>query len=153
MDLRQFIIQLAVMAFNAQYNRHYKPEDFDVHSVKGIHDNQSRVVYEIYTQRRDDYLRLRLYCTLGNRDVVGRFSLYDQANRPTGLGDEIFAADAVLDNNFLRTHNNIIREGFIDLLPAPWLEAILMMEENGTEPILLEDGGYIYLEEGSPQYE
>lgn len=144
MDIRQFIIELAVNAFNVQFKKNFKYSDFDVVSIPP--NTNSTCGFEVHTTRFDDNFRLRLYTTLGVISHVGKYALKEDKDNYPGSGDELFVADAMLDNEFLYLNNNQIRQSSCSI--AQDLSKLLILLQEDSSALLLEDGNYILLEEG-----
>lgn len=144
MDIRQFIIELAVNAFNLQFNRSFSYDEFDAISIEN--NPTSHCAFEIYTTRFDDNFRLRLYTSLGNINRVGTYVLKEQIENYPGSGDELFVADAILDQEFLYLNNNQIRQSGCSIA-QDISKLMILLQENG-DALLLENGDFILLEEG-----
>ena len=141
-----YIANLAVMKYNEQYGFNYDYRNFEVVSIPP--NTNTDFAFEIYTRRFDDYLRLRVYFTIGNYFFISPYRIYDQPNTNTGIGDEIFVTDSVADDVFLSLTNNLIRQSSPNLTEDASLLPIIIQEENGL-PILMESGDYILREEGN----
>lgn len=144
MDIRQFIIELAINAFNAQYKADFKYADFDVVTIAP--GTNSVCGFEIHTTRFDDNLRLRLYTNIGKISYVGKYALKEDQDNHPGSGDELFVADAVLDDEFLYLNNNQIRRSSCSV--AQDLTKLMILLQEDASALLLENGDYILLEEG-----
>lgn len=144
-DERNFIINLAVTAFNVQFGFNYNPIDFDVVAIP--ENTNSHCGFEIYTTRFDDYLRMRLYCNFGSVNTVGTYRLNVDTSIIAGLGDEVFVADAVLDNEFLYSGSNFIRMSCPEL-GADISRLQIMITEDEIQ-LTFEDGEDILLEEAA----
>lgn len=143
MDQREFLIKATLRAFNEQYHRDYKYEDFDIVS---IHHTYYKYAYEVYTIRDDDNVRLRLYFSLGPVTRIGRFKLHEATQTHLGNGDEIYASYGVIgDDFFAYSHSigKITRD--VNFLPADFEQMAVVKLESGF-PLLLEDGSYLHLE-------
>lgn len=129
-EMRLFLAQLAVDAYNAQRKPKVKFNytDFDVVSITP--NNNSKFAFELNTIRTDDYFRLRLYCNLSSIIKIGTYRLYDQAGHGTGLGDEIWVSDSLLNNDFLVFHNNLVRQS----------QTVIKSDESLLNVLLCEDG-------------
>lgn len=143
MDIKQFIIELAVNAFNIQFTRSFDYKDFDVITIRN--NPNSHCAFEVYTTRFDDNLRFRLYVTLGNINHVGTYILKEQIDNYVGTGDELFVADAVLDQEFLYLNNNQIRQANCSI-DHDVTKLKVLIKENG-DALLLENGDFILLED------
>lgn len=100
MTQKEYIIGVALTAFNKQFGGSYKIKDFDCFSL--VSPVRDRCLFEIYTRRNFDYLRLRLSCELTNTTQTDRYKLVVAI--PTiirGLGDEVWYANALLDHKTL----------------------------------------------------
>ena len=137
LEEKRFLLRLGVSAFNTQFNLKYAPEQFDVFQIPA--NKNSDFGFEFRTLLSTDYVRFRLYCTIGNTDSVGMFFLYDEVNRSVGPGDEIYVADAQLSNEFLYSGNNQIRQAFTLATYAPPVDSIYLQAEN--EDILMAEDG------------
>lgn len=143
MDERQFLIQLAIDAFNAQFAFNYNTSDFDIKAVDS--GNYNRCGFEVFTTTTTDFLRLRLYAQFGNINHVGDYQLNVTSPPVDGaLGDEVFVADAILDSEFLYSGNNFIRMSCPELGIDPTRYDVLS-DESG-DILTLEDGSEILLE-------
>jgi hypothetical protein len=143
MDVKRFIVELAVSAYNMQYKTKFNYNDFDVYTIP-VNPN-SRCAFEIYTTRFDDNLRLRLYANFGVISYVGKYTLKEDKDGHPGSGDELFVADAMIDNEFFYLNNNQIRQSGCSMtVDVNRLD--ILLQENGS-PLLLEDNDYILLEE------
>lgn len=139
-----YIARLAVSHFNEQFQTTYDYTRFEVITIAP--NPNTTYGFEIYTYRLDDYLRLRLYVTLGDTMFIAPYRIYDEMNSTTGLGDEIFVTDSVVDNEFLYLTNNYIRRSAPNLVGDPTILPIIL-NEDGADGLLMEGGDYILLED------
>lgn len=96
MTEREFIIQLAVNSFNAQYNASIRLSECDAKSIQP--NGYSAIAYEVYTVRQDDNVRIRLYLNFGHHDRMGEYRLEVDGSDAVGrLGDEVYVALGFVD--------------------------------------------------------
>lgn len=93
---REFIINLAINAFNLQYSRNINPKECDAYSIPK--NKTSRMAYEVYTLRTDDAVRMRIYLNFGKHDGLSPFRLEtDNQNIVNALGDEVYVSSGYVD--------------------------------------------------------
>jgi hypothetical protein len=140
-EMKSFIKTLVVNAYNSQRSKTMLSSDFD---VKAIQKNQnSDCAFEVFTQREDDWLRLRIYATFSSVNLIGPFRVEEEEDiAHTGSGDEVLVADAFLDKEFFYNDNNYIRR-LVEVEGMNIGDALLL--ESG-EPFLLEDGTTLLVE-------
>ncbi len=142
MDDKQFLIFLAVDAFNTQFGRNYKPTDFDCTRIET--DHRTRCAFEFFTITPTDSLRLRLFCQFATINRVFPYQLNVAGVAvDLELGDEVWVADAFLDQEFLYAGNNFIRRSCPDIVSNP-TDYIVLTAEDDTY-LLTEDGAEIVL--------
>jgi hypothetical protein len=144
MTEKQFIIQLAVDQFNAQYNRSMLHTDFDARSIE---PNQfSILAYEVFTVRLDDYVRLRMYLEYGPYDNLGPYRL--EVDGSTGgvgvLGDEVYVTSGQVDSYY--RESGLYRFGLLNVDTATWN---ILLDEMGNEWITEATGEFFILETGA----
>lgn len=141
MNEREFLIFLAIQQYNYQYNMHLTIADCDVMSIQpGV---GSELGYEVTTVRLDDYVRLRIYLNIEDRDMLAPYTLDNSEGTATAkLGDEVFVAYGKVDRCHIYDNNYKFR----------WLgndigRLNILLTEDGA-PLITEDGGYLLLEDG-----
>lgn len=140
MTEREFLIQLAVNAFNAQYGKHIEAINCD---IKSIQPNQfSTLAYEVYTVRMDDFVRLRMYLEFNNYDSLGRYRLEVDGSAGTGvLTDEVYVVSGYVDSYY--RDSGLYKFGWLGVDITTW--GIIMVEDDVA--LVTEDtGDYIILE-------
>lgn len=143
MTEREFLIQLAVNTFNAQYGKHIEAINCD---IKSITPNLfSTLAYEVYTVRMDDFVRLRMYLEFNNYDDLGRYRLEVDGSSGVGiLGDEVYVASGYVDSYY--RDSGLYKFGWLDVDIATW--GILLAEDDVV--LITEDiGDYLILETSS----
>ena len=143
MNERRFLIQLAVYAFNQQYNRDLKVHDCD---IKSIPPNQfSTIAYEVFTVRLDDYVRLRLYLEYGDYDNLGRYRLEVDGTDGLGiLGDEVYVTSGFVDRYY--RESGLYKFGWLGVDISTWN---ILMDEQGNEWITEDTEVNFILEAGA----
>ena len=141
MTEREFLIFLAIQQYNYQYNMSLSVAGCDVRSiVPGI---GSELGYEVTTVRLDDFVRLRIYLNIEDRDQLAPYTLDNSEGTATAkLGDEVFVAYGKVDRNHIYDDNYKFRWLGNDLSRLK-----ILMTEDDT-PLITEDGDYILLEDG-----
>lgn len=140
MNEREFIIKVAIDAFNKEFGTNHEYQDCDAFSLP--HGDYDRCLFEVYTKKHFDALRIRLSCQMTNRTWVGPFRLV--LSVPTiinGLGDEVWYANVQLDQEFLFAGMNYVRRVCPVILPK---RNTVLIAENG-DGILTEDGDEILI--------
>lgn len=140
MSAKEFIIRVAVDAFNSEFGTKHQYDDFDCMSLKS--GDYDRCFYEVFTRQQFDYLRIRLSCQMSNKNWVGPYQL--TLSVPTivaGLGDEVWYANAQLDSEFLFAGQNYIRR----TCPIIKADENLVLATEDLDGILTEDGFEILL--------
>ena len=73
MTEREFLIKLAIDAYNSKYNKTFPYIDFDIYSIEP--PTGHRLGYEVYSVRTDDFLRIRTYYQFSNIDKINYHKL------------------------------------------------------------------------------
>jgi len=142
MNEKQFIIQLAVAKFNQQYNRSLDYSDFDAMSIPN--NIYSNLAYEVFSVRMDDYVRLRMYLTFDNVDILPNYRLeVDNTTVIGALGDEVFVTFGTID----RYYRDSGLYKFQTMYKDETLWDILICEND--EVLSLESDEMIILEDGA----
>ena len=142
MTEREFIIALAVNAFNQQYNASLLVENFD---VKSIQPNQfTTLAYEVYTVRFDDFVRLRLYLNFDQYDSIGNYRLEVDGSEGIGvLVDEVYVATGIVDRFY--KESGLYKFNWLGQDITSW---DIFLTEN-EEALLTEIGDYFIEETGA----
>lgn len=91
-----FLLNTAVKAFNKQYGRTIDPQLCTIRSVTPAYGKTHG--YEITTARTDDFLRMRLYFSLGKLDAFSPYRVELQGEVAAGsLTDEVYVATGVVN--------------------------------------------------------
>lgn len=141
MDAKKFIINLAVEAFNRQFKQKHNPKDFDCFSIK--QESRDRCMFEVFTKRNFDYLRIRLLVGFEKTTRIDKYRLV--LSVPTiirGLGDEVWYANGFIAYNYLG--NGATRAPACPIIVAN--KNITLIAEN-TDGILTEEGEEILVSE------
>lgn len=145
---RNFVIRLAVDAFNHQFGYNFNHGAFDLISIDT--ESQTHCAFEVYTTRFDDQLRLRCYANLGSKNHVGQYVLKENDDPTIGNpGDQVptvFVANMELDQEFLHLNNNFIRKSGCQF-DVDLMRLMILLKES-QEAFTMEDGSYVLLEEG-----
>lgn len=139
-NVKNYIIRLGVDSFNRQTGLSHIVTDFDCFSI--VHTDPERCMFEIFTRKRFDNLRLRLSCRFGNSSRVDKYGLVVAV--PTiisGLGDEVWYANAEIDPKLLYSNSKMARKTCPLIFADP---NVVLIAENG-QGILTEDGDEILL--------
>lgn len=142
-----YIVNLAVTAFNEQFGYSFDPKDFIILSLP---DNvMGKCAYEIYNPDANDDVKLHLYCSLTNNVIVYPYKLKDNQDIPTGPDSKVYVAMAELNEEVLMLNNNFIRrECPVFILEPSTLNTFLL--ERTAQPILDEHFEYFHYENGTP---
>lgn len=142
-----YIVDLAVTAFNDQFGFNFNPRDFFILSLP---DNvMGKCAYEISNPDAYDDVKLHLYCTLTDNVVVYPYRLKDNQDFPTGPASKVYVAMAELNEEVLALNNNYIRrECPVFVLEPSTLNTFLL--ERDSQPILDEMYEYFQYEDGTP---
>lgn len=141
MDAKKFIIDLAVKSFNRQFKKNYNAKDFDCFSIKQT--SRDRCMFEVFTRRNFDYLRIRLLVAFDKSTRIDKYRLI--LSVPTiidGLGDEVWYANGFIAYNYLG--NGATRATACPVIFAN--PNITLIAEN-TDGILTEEGEEILVSE------
>ena len=142
--IKDYLIALALTRFNTQLKLNLTVDYFDAITIR--RNTQAQVTYELYSTRSDDHMRIRLHCTLGNVSrVINAFTVCDDTSDLDGEGDDVYVADATLDNTFLMINNNQVRRMF-DKLDIDPVRYGTIVTEDGI-PIISELDEFILREE------
>lgn len=100
MNEKTFIISMALDKYNSQFGTKFQAKNFEIFSIDpNIYYEKA---YEIYSTRVDDYLRLRVYFNISDKDFLGPYRLEVTGPAQTaGLGDEVFVAIGTFDKYYL----------------------------------------------------
>jgi hypothetical protein len=134
------IKELAIKFFNSQFERNLIAHKFDLICIpKKIN---YPIAFEIFTEDKSDFLRLRVYLSLGKEDNLQEYKL--EVNSPYTEGsntDEVWVALGTLD-----TYN--LESGYMkenNLLNCTDEELGVILDENG-QPLLAEFFGFLLIE-------
>ena len=142
---KEFLIGLALLQFNIQFNRKFLVSECDIVSI--VPNSYSDRGYEIVTNRLDDLVRMRIYITFDTEFHASPYRLDNNgAVVSGGLGDEVYVSDMKIPKYYLD-------EG---IYKFRWLEADLsrlpvFLTEDGV-PFLTELGMY-FIPEKDPIYQ
>jgi hypothetical protein len=130
------LIEMAITAFNKQYNATLNVEDFYIKSI--IANSFTTVGYEIYNNDPVKPIKLRIYFRMGQSYHLGAYKLeLTESFYVGGLGDEVYVAEGTLkadDEKFK----------FNTFIEAPETLSLILQENNAL--MLSEDGDLILLE-------
>ena len=138
MSEREFLIRFGVDAYNRQFNKQIDPLACDIKSIDTrVNFNIS---YEIFTNRLDDYLRVRMHLIFDSSSGLGNYRVETDGTQDIGgLGDEVFVATGRMDRYYKEA--GIYK--FNPILPDNALLPVIM-DEN-YDPLMDEEvqGEYI----------
>lgn len=137
---KDFIIQLAVNTFNAQYNQAIEIERCD---AKSIEPNERSVLgYEVFTKRLDDFVRLRLYLNFDTTNDISQFKLeVDGTEGSDVLSDEVYVAMGSVNEFYRDTWFYKFKPMGVDI--TLW---DIFLTEDGV-PFVSEDTGEYFVQE------
>lgn len=137
-SVEQYLIQFVLDSYNYQYGKNIKASDCSVRSINPR--PQSRVAYEVFTNRTDDFLRLRIYMNFGDTDFLDKFRMESDLDLPPGeLGDEVFVAFGYFNRYYLESGDY----KFYWIGENPGGFNILVSSDN--DPVVTSHGEYILL--------
>jgi len=142
MTEREFLISLALKNYNQQFGKDFRVEDCDIKSL------DTRVnydlSYEVWTNRVDDFLRMRMHLLLSHGDGLGKYRLETDGTQDVGgLTDEVFVALGRVD----RYYKDAGIYKFHPILPDNALLPYILGEDY--DPILDEAGEPLFTENGT----
>jgi hypothetical protein len=134
------IKELAIEKFNNQFERNLIAHKFDLICIPKKEDYP--IAFEIFTEDKSDFLRLRVYLKLGKEDKLENYKL--EVNSPYAESsnvDEVWVTLGTLD-----TYN--LESGYMkenNLLNCTDEELGVILDENG-QPLLAEFFGFLLIE-------
>lgn len=135
----EFLKQFAVVKYNRQYNRSFRPEDFTITALPLKPRNV--VAYEARATMFNAFLRLRVYLELNSSFFLEDYTLdVDGTSHDGELGDEVLVTNGSLDVYYKQKGFYTFDQSLI-FKPE---ESYLLMEDDTY--LLLEDGRRIVLE-------
>lgn len=132
-----FLKSLAVNNYNKQYSKSFNISDFCVTSIDAI--TGFKYGYEFNTMVDDDFVRLRMYFNLTQRDYLSPYRVEVNYPSQTGsLGDEVYVCIGEVDRYYLDSNQYKFRS--IDTCGVNFLlfEDGEIFETEAGEPILFE---------------
>lgn len=131
----QYLINLLIDEYNSQFNIRLNAADF---SIRKIPNNaSSAIAYEVKSEALGNF-KIRTYLTIGNVNDLGPFQpMLNDSFAAGALGDEIMVSYGVMDVQGIKNEGFNIKS---------WLNST----NEFFDILLLEDFGYIMLEDGSP---
>lgn len=106
-------------------------------------ENTHRCVYEVFSHRSDDNLRLKLYFKRSNIVKVGQFTLQDSISEHTE-GEELYVSECLLDVSIFENNIKMI-SGCPDIISDLELKKNRGILRELGELILTEDTGEIFI--------
>jgi hypothetical protein len=140
MKEHDFVKVLVLSTFNNQFGKHLNDNDFNIICIPKKQDFP--IAFEIYTNRTDDFLRLRVYLQIGKSDYLQTFKL--EVNPPfhnSTVEDEVWVTLGSIDVYHLESR--YLKEEY--LYNCPEQTSSIILTEDGF-PILSEDGSYVLTE-------
>lgn len=131
----EYLINLLIDEYNSQFNIRLNAADF---SIRKIPNNaSSAIAYEVKSEALGNF-KIRTYLTIGNVNDLGPFQpMLNDSFAIGALGDEIMVSYGVMDVQGIKNEGFNIKS---------WLNST----NEFFDILLLEDFGYIMLEDGSP---
>ncbi len=132
-----FLKSLAVNHYNRQYSKKFNIQEFCVTSIAPI--TGFKYGYEVVTMRQDDFLRLRMYFNLTERDFLSPYRV--EVNLPhynNDLSDEVYVCIGEVDRFYLDSNRYKFRS--IDTCGVNFLlfEDATIFETEDGDPIVFE---------------
>lgn len=91
-----FLRRFAVDRFNRQYGKNFDPDRCEIRSI--VPGYNKTYGYEITTARTDDFVRMKIFFSLGNLDQLSPYRLEVDGKVATGsLEDEVYVAVGVVN--------------------------------------------------------
>ena len=127
-----FLLNTAVKAFNKQYGRSIDPQLCTIRSIPGAYGKTYG--YEILTARTDDFLRLRMYFSIGGLDAFSPYRIELQGDTAVGsLADEVYVMNGVVNRYYVDSGtyrfrwigpqpHELLRFDDMDGVPMNWMD-------------------------------
>ena len=143
-ELKDFLRLIAINKFNSQFGTNRKTSEFEVRA--GVNNSTSKFAYEIYSLITTDYFVIKLYCRIGDVTNIGNYRIESVVNTSVGKGNEVYVADMEVDELFLATNNNTVRQSFVISSQEIISENVLMCEDGVNAIVAGSDTDYLYLD-------
>lgn len=142
-----FIIQMAITAYNRQYGAQLNWQQYQIISIQP--NIQGRCAFEITDLTDQEDFKLHIYSRLDVDNKINPYRLCDEHDYPAGQGEKVYVATATFNNEVLYlNHNEVRRECPTFLSPEAQLNCII--DENFITAIGDENNDYILYEDGTP---